>query len=514
MGFLDKINAVWQKVGLVQRALLAALVLTCILTAVLLTRWATRPEMRLLFGNLSLEQASKIADKISEQNIPYEIRGGGSSIFVPADKVHELRALAAREGLLPKSGEPGYEIFDNEKLGVSPLVQKMNYNRALQGELARTIQVFDGVQYARVHIVRPEQTLFTGGEQKATASVMLQLKPGWQISQSTVAAIANLVAGAVEGLTPEQVTVADSQGHILSQAGKLDSHAAGANTYLEYQNAVETEMANRLQQALERVLGPNRSTVMVKAAIDMNSESIVRKTYEKGIPVEETIDETSTIKQSAGSSSEEGGSNTPSSTEKKGTTTTQYQLPETVTTQTKIPGRVTAWSVSVIVDLSKPSTENPAAGTEQTQQTASPGNENSLLMSVEDVKEIIRTAIGPDLLSEQNLTVKHVPFYRPPAEPIQTGPNWEGLIEIARQLSMGILAVSALLVLRIFTRATAKAAAQPASGAEMMLGGGGMPMLPAGLDSPAAMRRMIAAQLQQNPEQVRTLFSSWLAEEQ
>lgn len=146
MGLLDKINAVWQKVGLVQRALLAALVLTCVLTAVLLTRWATRPEMRLLFGNLSLEQASKIADKLSEQNIPYELRSGGTSVFVPAEKVHELRAMAAKEGLLPHSGEPGYEIFDNEKLGVSPLVQKMNYNRALQGELARTIQVFEGVE--------------------------------------------------------------------------------------------------------------------------------------------------------------------------------------------------------------------------------------------------------------------------------------------------------------------------------------------------------------------------------
>lgn len=511
MGLFDKINAVWQKVGLVQRALLAALVLTCVLTAVLLTRWATRPEMRLLFGNLSPEQASKIADKISEQNIPYEIRGGGTSIFVSADKVHELRALAAREGLLPRSGEPGYEIFDNEKLGVSPLVQKMNYNRALQGELARTIQVFEGIQYARVHIVRPEQTMFTGGEQKATASVMLQLKPGWRISQTTVAAITNLVAGAVEGLAPEQVTVADSQGHILTQAGKLDSHAAGANTYLDYQNAVETEMANRLQRSLEQVLGPNRSTVMVKATIDMSSESIVRKTYEKGIPIEETIDETSTIKQPAGGNEQAG--NSPASTEKKGSTTTQYQLPETITTQTKIPGQVTAWSVSVIVDLSKPPAENAAGASEQ--QTAETGTENALLMSVEDVKQIIRTAIGPDLLSEQNLTVKHVPFYRPSEMPVATGPNWDGLIEIARQSSMGILALSALLVLRIFTRAGAKAVAQqPAASAEMMLGGGSMPALPAGMDSPAAMRRLIAAHLQQNPEQVRTLFSSWLTEEQ
>ena len=289
MGLFDKINAVWQKVGLVQRALLAAIVIACVLTAVLLTRWAARPEMRLLFGNLTLEQAAKIADKVSEQNIPYEIRGGGGSIFVPAEKVHELRAILAKDGLLPRNGEPGYEIFDNEKLGVSPLVQKLNYNRALQGELARTIQVFDGVEYARVHIVRPEQTLFSGSEQKASASVMLQLKPGWRVSPSAIAAITNLVAGAVEGLSAEQVTIADSQGHILSHAGKQDTLAAGANTYLDYQSSVESEMSNRLQRSLEQVLGPGRSTVMVKAVVDMSSESTVSKTYEKGIPVEEKL---------------------------------------------------------------------------------------------------------------------------------------------------------------------------------------------------------------------------------
>lgn len=512
MGLFDKINTVWQKVGLVQRALLAAIVIACVLTAVLLTRWAARPEMRLLFGNLTLEQAAKIADKVSEQNIPYEIRGGGGSIFVPAEKVHELRATLAKEGLLPRDGDPGYEIFDNEKLGVSPLVQKLNYNRALQGELARTIQVFEGIEYARVHIVRPEQTMFTGSEQKASASVMLQLKPGWRVSPSTIAAITNLVAGAVEGLSAEQVTVADSQGHMLSHSGKQDTLAAGANTYLDYQSAVESEMSNRLQRSLEQVLGPGRSTVMVKAVVDMSSESTVSKTYEKGIPVEETIDETSTIKQTV-AEGEEGARPVPGSTEKSGTTTTQYMLPETIVTRTKTPGQVTAWSVSVIVDLTKPASETPAGG-ENTEGEGTPEGENALLMTLDDVKDIIRTAIGPELLSEQNLTVKHVPFNRPAPLPAESGMDWGGIIEIARQLSMGILAISALLVLRIFTRAGAKAASQASTQAEALGMGANLPMLPAGMESPGAMRKLIAGQIQQNPEQVRTLFSSWLAEDQ
>jgi flagellar M-ring protein FliF len=217
---------------------------------------------------------------------------------------------------------------------------------------------------------------------------MLQMKPGGRVSHPTGAAITNLVAGAVEGLNPEHVTVADSQGHILTQAGTLNPHTAGANTYLDYQNAVEAEMANRLQRSLEQVLGPGRSTVMVKAAVDMSSESVVRKTYEKGIPIEETIDETSTIKQTAGTA--EAENNPPASTEKKGTTTTQYQLPETITTQTKVPGS-NRLVVSVIVDLTKPAAESTHDSNRTAGETQA---ESSLVMSLDDVKQIIRTAIG------------------------------------------------------------------------------------------------------------------------
>ena len=423
MSFFDKINTVWSKIGLVQRAFLAAIVLACIICGLLLTRWAARPDMRLLFGNLDLEQASKIADKISEQNVPYELRGGGGSVYVPAEKVYEMRAMLAKEGLLPRDGEPGYEIFDNEKLGVSPLVQKLNYSRALQGELARTIEVFDGVEFARVHIVRPEQTLFTGSKEKASASVMIRMKPGWRINNSTVAAITNLVSGAVEGLGPEQVTVADSEGHVFSQAGGKNSVISGANTYLDFQSNVESDMSARLQHALEAVLGPGRSSVIAKAVVDMNSETVVSTTYEKGVPNEETIEETSSVKQNV-ASDEDGKTQTiPGTQEKTSTTTSKYQVPQTVTTLTTAPGKVTSWSVSVLVDLTphadpKAADAGDAAGTGTAAGTTAGSTASAakpLIMSVDDVKAVIRTAIGPDLLKDENLTVKHVPFYKPPA---------------------------------------------------------------------------------------------------
>lgn len=524
MSFFDKINAVWSKIGLVQRAFLTAIVLACVLIGLLLTRWAARPEMRLLFGNLELEQASLIADKISEQGIQYELRSGGQSVYVPAEKVYELRGLLAKEGLMPKEGEPGYEIFDNEKLGVSPLVQKLNYNRALQGELARTIQVFDGVEFARVHIVRPEQTMFTGGGQKASASVMIRMKPGWRMGTSTVAAITNLVSGAVEGLSPEQVTVTDSQGRVFNQGGGENSVLSGAGTYQDFQSSVEQGMSERLHRSLEMVLGPGRSTVLAKAVVDMNSETIVSTSYEKGMPLEETIEESSTIEQKV-STDEEGNAQTiPGSTEKTSTTTSKYQVPETVTTRTKAPGQVTSWSVSVLVDLSKPkeapaADEKPAEGAEEATAAAAPTPGTELIMTIEDVKEIIRTAIGSELLKEENLTVKHVPFFRPAEAQVEAGgllDHVSDYLELIRQGSMGLLGICALLALRIFTRAGRKAAAAAAvsSPALETMGAGGMQMLPSGgEEATTAMRKMIAGQLRQNPEQVRMLFSSWLAED-
>lgn len=510
MGFLQNINAVWQKIGLMQRALLAAIVLACVITGVLLTQWATRPEMRLLFGNLDIDESSRIAEKLSETNIPYEIRNGGRSLFVPAGQMYTLRASLAREGLVPKGGEPGYEIFDNEKIGVSPLVQKMNYNRALQGELAKTIQVFEGIEFARVHIVRPEQTMFTTGGEKASASVMVRVRPGWKLPQTTIAAIQNLVAGAIEGLGAEQVTIADSQGTMLSNRNEQNSIGGGANTYKDYKAGVEEEMAGRLLRSLEMVLGPGRATVMANAILDMTQETVVSTTYEKGIPIEETIDETSTIQ--AGLANEEGQGTTPANTEKTGSTTSKYMLPEVRTTRTSVPGRVTGWSVSVVVDLSRPQAASAEAETPAESTTA-------LLMSEEDVKEIVRTAIGPELLKNEHLTVKHVPFNRPALMAAETGFGYENLeqyIDIARQSSMGVMAICALLALKIVTRAGRKAAVETAAaGGAPALGIGAVGLLPAGTgdETLAAIRRQISSQLHENPEQVRQLFATWLSED-
>lgn len=510
---LQKINAVWQRIGLVQRAVLAAAVIACIITGGLLTKWATRPQMRLLYGNLTLEQASEIADSVAKQNVSYQFGPGQTSIYVPAEKVYELRAALAKEGLTPKEGEAGYEIFDNEKLGVSPLVQKMNFTRALQGELAKTIQFFDGVEYARIHIVRPEQTMFTGDDRAASASVMLKLKPGYRLSQTTATAITNLVSGAVEGLKPEHVTIADSEGSLLTGGSVPDTLVAGANTYKDYKAGVEQQMSDRLLRSLETVLGSGRATVLSSATIDMTSEAVVSTTYEKGIPIEDTSDTTSNIKPE--SNNADGKPVTPGTTEKTESITNKYKLPETVTTKQSSPGKITAWSVSVVVDLTK-TKEIPAATDENAAQQQTPSTAEELIMPLDDVKAIIRTAIGPELLKEENLTVRHVPFNRPlPAQVSDTASyeKWTRIIEIIRQSSMGILALCALLALKIFTGAGRKAAAAAQQAAAQSLAAGSAGLLGAGTTDTNVIRQQIAVQLRQNPEQVRQIFYSWLSED-
>jgi len=517
MGFLQNINVVWQKIGVVQRALLIGIVMACVIIGGLLTRWATRADMRLLYKGLSPEQAAKIVDKISEANVAYELKAGGTSIYVPEEQVYQLRLDMAKEGL-PKSDQSGYGIFDNEKVGVSPFVQQMNYNRAMQDELAKTIQLIDGVMFARVHLVRPEQTLFAADAQETTASVVLQVRPGWQISGASIAAITNLVAGAVDGLKSESVTVVDSQGNLLTSMANGSGVVSSANTFMDYKDRVEQSIAKKVQDMLELVLGPGRSSVKVSAQLDMTSTEVMTTKYEKGMPVEETVNSTSTIKP--GETDSEGNETSAGSTDKTEKVENKYKVPETITKKVDVPGKIVSLAVSAVVDLSvpKPTVSGEGEG-EGGEDTAAEG-EPAMIMTEAQVKEIIRNAVGPSLLKDENsLKVVNTSFNRPVVAISDDSAGYEKLaryIEIARQSSMGLLAICAVLVLKIFAGARKKAAAAGETAAVSgQLETMGMGMLPVGAvdESGVTLRRHIAGALKENPDQVKQLFASWLTEE-
>lgn len=529
MGLLAKINAIWQKIGIVQRAMLVAIVLACILTGGLLTKWASTASMQLLYKSLTPEDAAAICDKLSEQNIRYELRGGGTSIYVPEEQVYRLRLDMAKDGL-PNSSKGGYEIFDKEKIGVSPVVQQMNKTRALQDEMAKTIQLIDGIESVRVHIVYPEKAgILTGKGQETSASVMLVLRPGWKMNSSSLASITHIVSGGVEGLKPNNVIVADSRGGLLTKKGGDNSLIDGASTYQDMKTRIEQQMNDKIKDALEQFLGPGRASILSSVVLDMNSESVVKTEYQKGVPESETIDGSTNVKDAG--TDPQGKPVGSGSQDKTETVTNKYKVPETMTTKTTVPGKVTSWSITAIVDLAKPKPAAIAAGAATTPPPAAPvtppagtageATPADLIMSVKDVEQIIKNAIGGDKMLQDatSLTVKNIPVYQPPDSLVAaiSDTSYEKLsryIEIARQSSLGILAVCALLALRIFTRASKKAAtAGPEAAGSNRLDAMTLGLLPGGGDNSAlAVRRHIATELKQNPDQVKQLFASWLAE--
>ncbi len=509
MDFLQNINAVWQKIGVVQRAMLVGIVMACVITGGLLTKWATKPDMQLLFGGVAPEEASAMVDKISESDIPYQLRGGGTSIYVPREHVNSLRLKLASEGL-PQGGQDGYKIFDNEKIGVSPLVQQINFNRAVQDELAKTIQMIDGITFARVHLVRPEQSMFTAEVQKASASVVVRLKPGWTISPDKVVAITNLVSGAINGLSSNDVTVVNSQGILLTSQAGGSGVVTSANTFMDYKSRVEQGLAAKVSEMLEVVLGPGRSDVKVSAKLDMKSSQTETTTYEKGIPQEETTATTSTTEEPPMDS--DGNKTSASSKTEDETTESKYMLPMTITKEIAIPGDILSISVAAVVDLNKPlpPLPEPEKGAEPVADTRTPEK----IMTVENVKELIKNALGKDLLKDDTaITVVDVPFQRlvmVSDEEIASYDKMARYIEIARQCSVGVLAICALIVLKIFTGAGKKAGADE-KGVEALAEGTAVAMLPASGDA-QVFKNHISTSLRTNPEQVRQLFTAWLSE--
>ena len=500
MSFLQKIEVIWQNVSIVQRALLIAIVLTVVTVSVLLVRWARRPDMGLLYSSLDAEEAAKIVEKIGEKGVVYKLRNGGTTIYVPREKVSQLRLDMAKEGL-PEGGQKGYGIFDDEKIGISPFVQNVNLKRALQDELAKSIQMIDGVVHARIHIVSPAHTLFTSTTPQTSASVVLRLNAGYRLSALNIAAITHLIASGVEGLRSENVTVVDSQGRLLS-GGSDQVMAGGAGTVADCRERVEQNLASKVEDMLTTVLGPNKAVVKVYAVIDTNSISTVTETYQpKGVPTSEEI--TTSSETGASGASVAGQSPVAGSIRKDETIITEYEVGKTVKQEVVLPGEVLSLSVAAFVDLS------PADANE-----AGSGSSGAKIMEISEVEEIIKKAVGPKL-AEDGLKVVDVRFNRPTESLIvEEDSGGLDLVAIAGQASLGIMAICALLVLKMFSGAKKKtamaAAMEPLPGAVTETAG----LLPAGANGSESLvlRRKIADSLRNNPEQTKQLFSSWLNE--
>lgn len=268
-----------------------------------LVLWGQKPEYRVLFSNFSDRDGGAIMTSLQAANVPYKFAEGGGAILVPADKVHEIRLKLAAEGL-PKGGSVGFELMENQKLGVSQFLEQVNFQRALEGELARSIQSVGAVQAARVHLALPKASVFVRDQQKPTASVLLNLHSGRFLDQQQVSAIVHLVASSVPELSPKNVTIVDQAGNLLSENNK----PAGTNTLdpsqLKYVQELQQSITKRIESIITPIVGLNNIRAEATADVDFSTSEQAAEIYKPN-----QVPNSATVRSMQSSESSNGGAN-------------------------------------------------------------------------------------------------------------------------------------------------------------------------------------------------------------
>jgi flagellar M-ring protein FliF len=309
---MDKIKAmamqlltIWQQLGVNQKVTVAASGLLVAGALSVVVFFTSKTDFALLYGNMDSKSAGEIIAVLEEQSIPYEAGAGGTSIMVPREKVYSLRMTLASRGL-PKAGDVGWELFDNKNtVSMSDFVQQNNKVRALQGELARSIAMIQGVSSARVHVVLPKTRLIVDENKKGTAAVLLNLSSAGSIRPEAVHSIRHLVAGGIEGLQPNNVMVTDNYGNTLTSSGDGDGAFAMANNRLTTRRNYEKYLAAQVRSTLEPALGPGQVIVTVSAEI--NHDQITHTSIEFDPDGVVTNQFTSTIDTTGNSTPRPGG---------------------------------------------------------------------------------------------------------------------------------------------------------------------------------------------------------------
>jgi flagellar M-ring protein FliF len=424
--------------------------------------WTQQPDMQVLFSNLAPDDAGAIVDKLKDAKVPYETSGGGTTILVPGAQVHDLRLELAGQGL-PHGGGVGFEIFDRSTLGMSEFVQKLNYRRALQGELARTIAQMPEVERARVHLALPERRLFATEQDRARASVVLSLRGGQMLGKAQVQGIIHLVSSSVEGLQAKDVTVVDGHGQLLSN-GPSDETAGLTGSQLEYQHTVEKDIETRIQSMLERIVGADKAVVRVSSRLDFRK---VETTEERFDPNGQVVrsEQRGQEKASGVNGIAAGGvpgveSNVPpggegeaaqtsSTSNQSKNETINYEISRTVSRIVEPVGTVKHLSVAVLVDGTyeavKPAEGEKAAAAESPKKYI-PRTEQEM----KRIEEIVKKAMGYSAERQDQVEVVNIQFGFGAEEQVGTaaeapGASWRAWIPYLRYVVGGVLFVLLLV---------------------------------------------------------------------
>lgn len=398
----------WSTITRSQRIALIAGVVISIALLVGFIIWSQQTPYSVLFSNLQSNDASSIVDKLKTQKIPYQVTDGGKAILVPTSVVNETRLMLAGAGL-PAQGVVGFEIFDKTNpLGMTDFLQQVDYQRALEGELTRTIEQINGVSQASVSIVLPQSSLYTSTQASATAAVTLALTPGTTLDPGQVKAVMHLVASSVQGLKPNDVTIVDTNGNNLSDMVNSASLANGVTpsslgTALDVQHQYEANLDAQVQTMLSTVLGPGKSVVRVNATLNWDQIQQDSTTYgpQPGVIGSQNINNISSNGNSGNPPSGVPGTTsnlvpTPTSTPGTGTgntytqsqSNTVYNVSQVVQHLQKAPGGITRLTVAVFLDGTYPAA------------------------TITSIQQAVANAIGLDAVRGDQITVSAIPFNR------------------------------------------------------------------------------------------------------
>ena len=422
----------FSKFSINQRMIILVALAGSVAGLIALALWTQQPDMQVLFTNLNGEDAAAIIDKLKESKTPYETTGGGATILVPSAQVHDLRLTLASQGI-PRGGGVGYEIFDRTSIGMSDFVQKLNYRRALQGELARTIAQMPEVERARVHLAMPERRLFATEQDRPRASVVVSLRNGQMLSKTQVQGMVHLVASSVEGLQARDVTVVDGHGRLLSSTTGQDETAGLTSTQLEYQRTIEKDIETRIQTMLERIVGANKAVVRVSSLVDFRKVETTEERYDPNGQVvrseQRGQEKTNGVNGVSGGvpgvqsnvppGTEQEPSQTSSSATQTKNETVNYEISRTVSRIVEPIGSIKQLSVAVLVDGTY---EMPkVAEGETAEKPAGDVVKKYIPRSEEDMKrieDIVKKAMGYSSERQDQVQVVNVQFGFGPEEPV------------------------------------------------------------------------------------------------
>ncbi|MFW3170463.1 flagellar basal-body MS-ring/collar protein FliF [Geodermatophilus sp. CPCC 206100] len=357
-GPLERIRSTLSTISLGQKVVIGLLAVGLLLGGFFFVRWSTAPTLAPLFSNLASTDASAIVDELNAAGVAYELADGGGTIMVANDQVYDLRLSMSGKGL-PAGSDTGYALLEESGITTSEFQQQVQYQRAIEGELAKTLESLEGVRSAVVHVALPEDEVFVSDKAEPTASVLLDVAPGTTLSGEQVQAVTNLVSSSIQDMDAEQVTVADATGQVLSAPGQGVTTAAGdARSQLEQE--YEARLVANAQAVLDPIVGPGRAQVSVRADLDLSQRDTTSKTYtyEEGTP---PVSESTTTEDYTGNGAAVGGvlgpeneagagGDTGDSTYNKESTTSNNAVGETVETVQGAPGAINRLTVSVVMD--------------------------------------------------------------------------------------------------------------------------------------------------------------------